>query len=197
MRAVLVVVAFAACTPSIAPGAYLCGGNASCPPDQVCDGVTDSCVLKGTDMPFTCDMGTEVPGDDTPATAKQIPQLACVSPPYNDSGCMPAGDAQDWVKLATPSVCTSVAVQARLTYPVAYERLSLELWDLSTMTMLGSDVPCAQSANDPAHVERCITLQVNPGGDYGMAVKATSDGDCGGGCAYNRYDLTVQLATPG
>ena len=34
-------------------------------------------------------------------------------------------------------------------------------------------------------------------GDYGLVVKAQSDGDCDGACAYNRYDLSVQLATPG
>ena len=193
----LLLVMLAACSPTITPGSYLCGANASCPPNQVCDGVTDSCVLKGTDMPFTCEMGTEVPGDDTAAGARQVPPLQCVSPPFTAGGCMPSGDMQDWFKLQTPSVCSSVAVQARLVYPVAYEKLSLELWDLTMNAPIGTDVPCAQSANDPARVERCINLTVAPGGDYGLVVKATSDGDCGGACDYNRYDLTVQLATPG
>jgi hypothetical protein len=191
------LVMLAGCSPDIASGAYLCGANASCPANQACDGVTDTCVLKPEAMPFTCATGTDVPGDDTPATAQPIPQLACVSPPYVDHGCMPAGDTQDWVKLSPPSVCSSVEIDARLTYPVAYEKLALELWDLSTNSIVGSDVPCADGANDPARVERCIDLAVTPGGDYGLVVKGASDGDCGGSCAYNRYDLSVQLATPG
>jgi hypothetical protein len=197
MRTLMLVAAVAACSPTITPGSYLCGPSAACPSDQVCDGVTDSCVLKGTAMPFACEMGTDFPGDDSAATARQIPQLACVSPLYVAAGCMPSGDAEDWLALSVPSTCTSVEVQARLSFPVAYEKLSLELWDLSMMARIGSDVPCAQSVDDPAHVERCITLPVTPGGNYGLVVKATSDGDCGGACAYNRYDLTVQLATPG
>lgn len=196
MRALLFVVV-AACTPSIVPGGYLCGPNQACPSGQVCDGVTDSCVLKGTEMPFTCDMGTDVPGDDSPATARQLPQLQCVSPPFVAPGCMPAGDGQDWFKLSVPSVCSSVEVQAHLSYPVAYEKLSLELWDLGMNASIGTDVPCSQSSSDPAHVDRCITLTVNPGGEYGLVVKATTDGDCGGSCDYNRYELSVQLATPG
>jgi len=194
MRALLLVVV-AACSPSIAPGAYLCGANQACPPDQVCDGTSDTCVLKGTETPFTCD--GDVAGDDSAANAQSIPQLECVSPPFVAAGCMPAGDGQDWLKLTVPSVCTSVEIEARLAYPVAYEKLALELWDLGTNAPIGTDVPCAQGANDPSQVVRCITLTVTPGGQYGLVVKATSDGDCGGSCAYNRYDLSVQLATPG
>ncbi len=196
MRA-LVLVILAACSPTITPGSYLCGPNAACPSNQVCDGVTDSCVLDGTQMPFTCEMGTEVPGDDSAATARPIPQLQCVSSPFTAGGCLPMGDTQDWFKLTIPATCVSVEIQARITYPVAYETLSLELWDIAMNAPVGSDVPCVQSANDPAHVERCITLTVTPGKDYGLVVKPGTGGDCGGACAYNRYDLTVQLATPG
>jgi hypothetical protein len=110
---------------------------------------------------------------------------------------MPAGDGQDWYKLSVLSACTSVEVDVRMSYPVAYEKLSLELWDLSANAPIGTDVQCVQSANDPAHVDRCIKLTVNPGADYGLVVKPQSDGDCDGACAYNRYDLSVQLATPG
>lgn len=194
---VLLVTVVAACSPTITPGSYLCGPQEACPSGQVCDGVTDSCVLKGTEVPFMCEAGTDVPGDDTAAMARQVPQLQCVSPPFTAGGCLPVGDAQDWFKLSTPSVCSTVEIQARITYPVAYEKLSLELWDLGTNAPVGTDTPCAQSANDPAHVERCITLPATPGTDYGLVIKAEPDGNCGGACAYNRYDLTVQLATPG
>jgi hypothetical protein len=186
-----------ACSPTIAPGAYLCGAEQSCPPDQACDGVTDSCTLKGTEMPFTCADGTDFVGDDSAATARPIPALGCVSPPFPTEGCMPSGDSQDWMKLTVPSTCTSVEVQIRLSFPVAYEKLGLELWDLDANISVGTDVPCVASANDPARLDRCIELPVTPGKNYGVMVKSTSDGNCGGACAYNRYELSVQLATPG
>ena len=34
------------------------------------------------------------------------------------------------------------------------------------------------------------------GGSYGLLVKPNGQGNCGGACAYNRYTLSVQLATP-
>lgn len=196
MRAALLL-ALAACSPEIATGSYLCGPEEKCPPGEACDGISDSCVLESGAMPFACEMGTEFPGDDTSMTAQQVPALACVSPPYHRAECMPVGDAADWFAFATPSTCTSVEVQARIAFPVAYEGLALELWDLSTNMPIGTDVPCADTVGDPAHVERCINLTIPPGGSYGLLVKPTGQGTCGGACAYNRYDLTVQLATPG
>ena len=129
MRAMWVLV-LGACSPDIASGSYLCGAQELCPPDEACDGVTDTCVFTSAAMPFACGSDTEHAGDDTSATARPIPMLACVSPPYRESGCMPLGDTADWYKLATPASCTAVEVQARLVYPVAYQGLSLELWDL-------------------------------------------------------------------
>jgi hypothetical protein len=197
MRALPLVLLVAACSPDIVSGAYLCGPESLCPPGEACDGVTDSCVLASRAEPFACDMGTEFPGDDSAMTANQVPQLECVSVPYAVNGCLPMGDAADWYKLSTPSLCSSVAVQIRLQYPVAYEHVTIELWDLATSSIAGTDVDCAQSSGDPAHVERCINLTVTPGRDYGIAIKPTADGSCNGACAYNRYYLTVQLATPG
>jgi hypothetical protein len=197
MRWLIAVVMFAACSPEIAPGAYLCGAEESCPPGQACDGSSDSCVLASAATPFVCEDGTEHAGDDTSMTARPIPALACVSPPYRESGCMPAGDMADWFSLSTPASCTAVEVQARIVVPIAYEALSMELWDLGANQKVGSDIACPDSVQDPAHAERCITLPVNPGGHYGLVIAPAGTGTCGGACAYNRYELSVQLATPG
>jgi hypothetical protein len=197
MRASWLVVALAACAPEIAPGSYLCGAEEACPAGQACDGSSDACVLASTATPFTCADGTDHPGDDTSATARALPALPCVSSPYRESGCLPAGDAADWFAFATPAECTAVEVQARISVPIAYEGLSLQLWNLDANSEIGSDVPCPDSIDDPAHAERCITLTVNPGGHYGLVVAPSGTGTCGGACAYNRYDLSVQLATPG
>jgi hypothetical protein len=193
----LALVFLAACSPDIVSGAYTCGPESLCPPSEACDGLTDTCVLASTAQPFACEDGTEHAGDDSAASANQVPQLACVSMPYSLDGCMPAGDGADWFKLSTPADCTAVEAQVRVQYPVSYEHLSMELWDLGMNSVVGSDVDCPNSSGDPAHVERCINLQVTPGRDYGVAIKPTPDGSCDGACAYNRYYLTVQLATPG
>jgi len=196
MRA-LVLVFLVACSPDIVSGSYLCGPEQSCPPGEACDGITDSCLLTSRAEPFACEENTQTANDDTPDTASQVPQLQCVSVPYSLNGCMPMGDSADWFKLSTPSACSAVEVQARIQYPVAYEHLAMELWDLQMNSSIGSDIECPKSVGDPAHVERCINLQVTPGRDYGIVVKSTTDGACGGACAYNRYYLTVQLSTPG
>lgn len=196
MRAIWLVV-LGACSPEIATGSYLCGAQRSCPPDQACDGVTDTCVDTAAALPFACADNTEHPGDDTSATARPIPMLACVSPPYRESGCMPIGDTADWFQLATPASCTAVEIDARLVFPVAYQGLSLELWDLTMNSPIGTDIPCPDGIADPAHVERCVNLKVTPGGNYGLLVKPSGQGTCDGSCDYNRYDLSVSLATPG
>lgn len=196
MRAMWLFV-LGACSPDIVSGSYVCGAQESCPPDEACDGVTDTCVLTSAAMPFACADNTEHAGDDMPSTARPIPMLACVSPPYRESGCMPVGDAADWFTLTTPASCTAVEIDARIVFPVAYQTLSLELWDLTMNASIGTDVPCPDSIADPAHVERCVNLTVTPGRNYGLLVKPTGQGACDGACAYNRYDLTVQLATPG
>jgi hypothetical protein len=197
MRALLLLLMVGACSPDIAPGAYLCGAESSCPPGEACDGVTDSCVLETAAEPFTCDPGTDHVGDDTKDAANSVPQLACVSMPYSVNGCLPAGDGADWYKLTTPAGCVSVEAQIRIQYPVAYEHLTMELWNLTSNTRVGSDVDCAKSSGDPAHVDRCIKLPVDVSTDYGIVVAPSTDGACNGACAYNRYYLTVQLATPG
>ena len=197
MRTLWLVVMLGACSPDIVSGAYVCGAEESCPPDEACDGLTDTCVLASRAMPFACDADTEHPGDDTSATARPIPALACVSPPYRETACMPLGDTADWFELSTPASCTAVEIDARIIYPVAYEGLSLELWDLTANSSVGTDIACPDSVDDPAHVERCVKLTVTPGGHYGLVVKPSGQGACDGACAYNRYDLSVQLATPG
>jgi hypothetical protein len=193
----LALVLLAACSPDIVPNAYLCGPEALCPPGQVCDGVSDSCVLPAQAAPFMCDIGTEIPGDDSAGSANQISQLQCVSSRYSTYGCMPPGDAADWFKLSVPTECSAVEVQARIQFPVAYEHLAMELVDLGSNTSVGSDIECPKSLGDPAYIERCINLPVTPGHQYGVAIKSTADGACDGACAYNRYYLTVELATPG
>lgn len=191
----LLLLALGACTPDIASGAYLCGPNATCPEGQVCNGPDNTCVF-GAALPFACEPDAETEPDDT---AQQGPMTAlneCVSSPIVTANCMLDGDGSDWVRFTAPAVCTRVQVEARVTFPVAYESLGLELWDLDQNMMIGTDAECSSTGEAGVDI-RCMTVVLTPGGNYGINVKPTGEGTCGGTCAYNRYTLRLQLSTPG
>ena len=199
MRAAVLLVAvvtFGACTPDIVSGSYLCGRNASCPEGQACNGPDNTCVLETQATPFECEPQIESEPDNTSQEAHLIANLECVSLPFVNANCMLQGDDADWVRFLAPAVCTSVAVEARVTFPIAFERLSLELWDLDRMTMIGADTEC-DIPGEGGEELRCLQLPLTPGTNYGIKVRPAGDGNCSGNCNYNRYTLTVQLATPG
>jgi len=204
MRFVVMCLALAACTPDIASGAYLCGPDSACPEGQTCNGVkdenagleADTCVLESLARPFACTPDSNSEPDNTMAEARAIPLTQCVSPMFINNSCMLADDSADWITFVPPSVCTAVAVQVRLTFPVAYEVLAFELWDVNANMKIGEDTECTQGA-DTGAVRRCLDMTLVPGTQYGVKVTPTGEGGCSGNCAYNRYTLSVQLATPG
>ena len=192
MRAALVLLA--ACSPDITGGSYLCGANASCPPNEACNGTDNSCVLAGTQDVFACDAhGTSHEPDDTIQQAFAIPQLACAGQPYFEKNCLVATDAANWIKLATPAACSAVAVDVRLTFPIAFEPLAVTLWDGSTMLAAGG---ACRGSMAPGETGQCLTTTVQTGHDYAVEIAPAGGNDCGGSCAFNRYELTVQLPTP-
>ncbi|MDB4955650.1 MAG: hypothetical protein JWO36_3219 [Myxococcales bacterium] len=196
MRAWFLWLALVGCTPDVASGSYLCGPEQLCPEGQSCDGLDGTCVFTNTQRPFVCDPSVEHEPDNTPQQGLAIASLACVSAPYVDNGCLAAGDDQDWVRFKVASGCVAVQVEGRVTFPVSWEPVGLELWDLDAMTMIGTGAKCkvAPASGDDAS---CITQMVTPSGTYGFKVKPAGGGDCAGSCNYNRYQLTVQLSTPG
>jgi hypothetical protein len=196
MRAAMFLVALAACTPDIVSGSYLCGPDASCPEGQSCNGPDNTCVFASTAQPFSCEAEIDSEPDNTSAEAHLIDNLGCVSVPFVNANCMLEGDAADWVRFVAPSVCTSVGVEARVSFPIAFERIALELWDLDRDVMIATDGECSGSGEAGEEL-RCLNLALVPGGSYGIKVKPAGDGNCSGACAYNRYTLRVQLATPG
>ena len=197
MRVATFALGLAACSPEIASGSYFCGPEQACPSDQACSG-EGVCVVPAEVRPFACDTGTDPEPDDTAAQASALPALGCVSNPAVKAGCLHAGDPTDWFSLATPAACSQVQVQVRITFSIAFEPLALELWDLGANTKIADDAECPGSGSTSmGDDDRCIQMTVSPGGGYGIAVKPAGGGDCGGSCDYNRYTLTVQLATPG
>ncbi|HEY5923990.1 MAG TPA: hypothetical protein VIV11_20060 [Kofleriaceae bacterium] len=205
MRAILICLPLAACTPEIASGSYLCGPDASCPDGQACNGTKDdnagleaeTCVLESLARPFACSPQLNAEPDNTMDEAHVIPTLACVSAPFTiERGCMEAQDSADWLTFVVPSACASVGVNARLTFPYAFEELALELWDVDANMMVADAAECVQGAESGA-IRRCLDLQLVPGKTYAVRVSPTGEGDCDGDCAYNRYSLSVQLGPPG
>jgi hypothetical protein len=185
-----------ACAPEIVSGAYLCGPDSSCPEDLACNGIDNTCVLASLVEPFACEPQVELEPDNTAAEGYLIENLECVSAPFVNENCMLEADSADWVKFVAPSACTAVEVEARLAFPVAFEELAVELWNLDQDMKIAESGPCTQGV-DTGEERRCLDFTLVPGTSYGIKVHPTGEGDCDGTCAYNRYTLRVQLATPG
>ena len=203
MRALWMCVALAGCTPDIVSGAYVCGPDAACPEGQACNGTEDqpagliaeTCVLESLAREFVCTPSMNFEPDDSAAQGHLV-QLDCVSVQLTIQNCMAAEDPSDWLTFVAPSVCTAVAVEGRLTFPISYERLALELWDVDANMKIADDEECLQGADERLE-RRCLDVTLTPGAKYGVKVKPTGEGNCSGDCAYNRYTLNVQLVTPG
>jgi hypothetical protein len=195
MRAAVLLV-FAACTPEIGSGTYLCGTDSTCPPTMVCGGDA-VCVLPGADVPFACEPGELHEPDDDIGHALALTGFDCVSVPRELPGCLAAGNPENWVAFDAPTTCTAVEVVIRLAFPIAFEAVSAEITDASG-AMLAEDAPCSDAT--PAQLsgtaQRCAKLTLAGGARYGIRVAPTGDGDCGGACNFNRYQLTVSLDTP-
>jgi hypothetical protein len=195
MRAAVLLIALAACTPDVATGTYYCGPDGFCPEGQACNGPDNICVNASSAEAFACgERSAKTEPDDTATQAHLLPTPTC-DIPFNTENCMLDGnDAEDWMKLQQPCGA-SKEVQLVLKFPVAFERLAMELWDLDTMTKVTDDAACADGGDD-ANELRCITSPVAENGNYGVKVRPAGDGNCDGNCSYNRYSLSVLLATP-
>jgi hypothetical protein len=156
-------------------------------------------VLVGQQEPFTCvnPKEPEPEPDDTAAQAFAVPQLGCVSAPFVEHGCLHDGDPADWLKVTSPAGCTAVAIDVRATFPLAFEPVGFELWDLVANTMIAPSGTCPPGSGIvPGDDGQCLTMTVMTSHNYGIVVKPAGGGDCGGMCAHNHYDLSVQFETP-
>lgn len=183
------------CQPEIVPGAYLCGPEQACPEDQVCNGPDNMCVLASGAEPFACGPSTETEPNNTLATAQPLGTFACVSPPFELAGCAKDGDTEDDYAFDAAPGCTAVAVQARIVFPVAFEQLTLELRG-DGGAVLATGTPCTSGGVGDGSDQLCISQPIAAGGHYSVRVARTGQGTCDGMCAFNRYQLHLQLATP-
>jgi hypothetical protein len=197
MRAAFACIAFAAaCTPDIVSGAYLCGPEQFCPEGQSCNGPDNTCVATGQQTAFACDPMDLHEPDDTPAQAFVVPGLTCVSGAVIEHGCLAAGDAQNWLQIAAPAGCVKVVLTAQLTFPLAFEPVVGNLYDATGTNLVTTTTTCAHpGAIGPGNDALCISQQLTPGMTYALQIAPAGGSDCAGQCAYNRYNLTVQLGT--
>jgi hypothetical protein len=193
MRAVVVLalaLASAACTPEIFSGSYLCGPNAACPEGQVCNGPDNICVSPNLVEDFACEPELVTEPDDTAATAHLLPIGDCVSAPTSLNSCMTEGDSADWMKFVAPMGCPARS------YPLAFERIGLALWDLDENAVIAEDGECATGGQVGGDEQRCLLAPVVSGKAYGIQIVPAGDGNCDGDCAFNRYTIKVQLVLP-
>lgn len=194
MRALAIILVAAACTPEVVSGSYLCGPNATCPEAQVCNGPDNICVNAITAAPYECAPAPDTEPDDQPANARMV-VLGCLGLPMQIDNCFFEGDRADWVSFVAPTTCGERAIDVRVTFPIAFERVGLELWDLDANERIAQDAECPIAPVEGEDV-RCLQANVVAGRSYGVQVLPTGVDDCDGGCAYNRYILGMQLTLP-
>ena len=204
MRLALAALLLAGCTESIAPGAYLCGPEQSCPEGLVCNGSENPgteepenlCVLPGQARPFSCAAPDPEADFDAPASGLLVSDLQCVSPVREAVGCLPQTDLGDWYQFDVPSNCTAVQIEARVTYPIAFEAMALQL-STDGGEPVRVDGECTTAGSPaPGFVASCFKMTVGNGSHHAVGVVHSGEGDCGGDCANNRYTLGLRLSTP-
>ncbi len=189
MRSLLLLVAAtSACTPEITSGAYICGPERSCPDDLACNGPDNLCVLPTQVEPFACG-----PNQWPELDWETVP---CVSAPYETSGCMETSTGIHKVTFVAPTTCAAgVEMQARVSFPVAFAEVGLELWDVAARTRIATSGECTTGA-DTGEARGCLDHVLTAGTQYRIEVLLTGNGTCDGACDYNRYMLRVPFVTP-
>jgi len=194
MRALAIILVAAACTPEVVSGSYLCGPNSTCPEALVCNGPDNICVHPGVAAPFECAPEPDTEPDDEPGDARMV-TLSCDGAGMQIENCLFEEDGGDWVSFVAPTACGERGVEVRVTFPVAFERLGIELWDLDASERIAQDTACPIAPVEGVDL-RCVQANVVAGKRYGVQVFPTGVDDCDGRCSFNRYALGMQLTLP-
>jgi hypothetical protein len=195
MRAAVIAIWAAACTPEISSGSYLCGPEQLCPEGQRCNGPDNVCVLASQAQPFACGGADDPIGDDGPAGGPLIADLTCVSTLREMKGCLREMDPADFFQLDVPAGCAAVQVEATVSFPIAFAPLRFRF--ASGTELADVETPCAASQMPvPGDDQRCFRMAVQPGAHHAIGLVRDGTDDCAGGCSYNRYTLRFRLSTP-
>lgn len=197
VKGALLVFALAGCTEEIAPGVYLCGEEQLCPEGMACNGPDNICVTAEEAQPFVCgEAVTDPSNDDVPTSGLPVTGLNCVSALRESRGCLLPNDLGDWFQFDIPGNCVAVQIEARVSFPVAFETVAMQLsTEDSTPTRV--DVECAANQTPIAgQVARCFKMTVANGSHHAIGLVHSGERNCGGICANNRYTFELQLTTP-
>jgi len=194
VRLVLAILSVTACSADIAPGTYFCGPEESCPEGQVCNGTDNICTSPGNVSPFACDIPDRT-DDDSPATGLVLANLTCVSAPRNLRACLVDGDPGDWFQFDVPDNCNGVQIEARLTFPIAYEPVAMQLAS-NNGDPVDADSPCEVETQNAGEDVRCFRQTVDNGSHHAIGLVHSNTANCDGACAHNRYTLDFQLSAP-
>ena len=194
MRAAIAFVLLAACSPSIAPGSYECGPEELCPEGEACNGPDGMCVTAAIAEPFSCasGVGDVEPNDTFDTGSNPLGTDVCVTLPAQISGCVNAGDSEDWYVLHVKDTCTAAQIDTRVVFPIAFEPLVVEVRAADGSTV-ASGTDCAGTSDAFGDHSTCVKTPVAAGGRYAVRVVRAGVQNCGGECAYNRYTATIQL----
>lgn len=209
-----------ACSADIAPGVYYCGPEQLCPEGLTCDGVQDLCVTPSQAQAFDCQIPCNLDGneanevcpdefvckanrcvaitDDVPTTGFLLePALECVSGVREIESCLSANDPSDWFQFDIPDNCTkAVQIEARVTFPTAHEPIAIQLSSDGGAPQT-VDTDCKVSTGDDGgRTARCFELTVGNGSHHVLGLVHSGVDNCDGECAFNRYQLNLQLSTP-
>jgi hypothetical protein len=184
LRAALVL-ALAACTPDIADGAFHCGPEETCPPDQACDGSSTLCVAPSEVHPFACDPSVLHEPDDTPAQAFDLGIVSCATPSAIIAGCLAPGDAINWLTFTGSGDCTAT-VSIGVAFPYAFEPVDVQMTDGSG-SLLGSGSPCDVDG-EGGITGTCAQAAVSVGSAFFIGLSGGTQ-NCDGACAFTSYQL--------
>jgi hypothetical protein len=182
MRTALILVAagLGACTPQIEAGTYFCGADELCPDGFTCDGATNTCVTPTEVTPFSCIEGGPL---GTPT---------CDPGTFASNGCISTADAHDMMTITTAAGCP-MDLDIMITYPIAFMPLEAQIWEGTAGQ--GKTQPC--HAVHAGLQDACIVVPANSGTTYTIDVAGIAGAStCGGNCAFNRYQLAVQVTRP-
>jgi hypothetical protein len=193
----------AGCTEEIASGVYLCGPEGLCPEGMVCNGGVGTveqagnvCVFPGNAEAFTCGALSDPPGDDAPPNGQILANLGCVSGVLEAKGCLRSEDVGDWFQFDAPANCTAVQVVARVTFPIAFEPIALQIATNGAEPIPAETECTAAQAPAPGEAARCFKQTLTNGSHHSLGLVHAGFENCDGACRSNRYKLLLQLSTP-
>ncbi len=195
MRALLLI-PLVACSADIAPGTYFCGPEQLCPEGMACNGADNICTVPSQVLPFDCGEINDRPDDDLPEAGLQLAALECVSGVRELKQCLFEDDPGDWFQFDVPDNCSAVQIEARLTFPLAFEPVAIQL-STDGGPPVTVDTDCQFSAGENAgEISRCFEMTVSNGSHQAIGLVHSGVDNCDGACAFNRYTLNLQLSTP-